>query len=93
MSEALSILEQADSAIADFLRVNAHNCEPKEFGRLHAKASMGLRLRHDSAVNERVSMDQKLRAINMIAKDPEMRERYIRATAPLMVPQLEARPK
>jgi hypothetical protein len=93
MSDVTTVLESADEAIRDFLKVDARNCKPEEFGRLHAKASIGLRVRHDQAVNERVAIDQKLKAINMIATKPELREQYIRATAPQMVPQLEARPK
>ena len=93
MSDAGSMLDGAEKSVRDFFRVDARNCEPKEFGRLHAKATLGRQVMHDLGVNDRVAIDQKLKAINMIATKPELREQYIRATAPQMVPQLEARPK
>lgn len=80
------ILAKADESIAAFLNTDARNCIPETFGRLYQKASIGLRIRHDEIVSSRIEVDQKLRAISMAFTDPKVREEYIRATSPKMLP-------
>jgi hypothetical protein len=40
-----------------------------------------------------IKRGQSLRAINMIAQKPEVKEQYIRATQPNMLPEIQSRPK
>jgi len=88
MSDGL--ITNANESIADFLKVDARNCKPDEFGRLYQKANIGLRIRHDEIVNTRIEVDQKLRAISMAFGDPKVREQYLRASAPKMLPEIKA---
>jgi len=80
------MLEKSDKAIMDFLDADARKCEAKEFGRLYQKANIALRVKHSYMVNDRIAIDQKLKMIGMAFTNPEIRERYIRATLPKMLP-------
>jgi hypothetical protein len=89
MSDELKMIEDANTAIADFLRVDARNVKDAEFGRLQAKANVGIKVRHDQKVEERENRNQVLRAISMAFNDPKIREQYIKASAPKMLPDLK----
>jgi hypothetical protein len=57
------------------------------------KFSMAQRFLSDRKKYGAIEKGQRLRAIGMAFSNPELRESYIRATQPEMLPQLENRPK
>jgi hypothetical protein len=89
MNDTSAILERAEEAVMDFLRVDARNVKAEEFGRLQAKANIGIKVRHDEKVEARENRNQVLRAISMAFNDPKIREQYIKASAPKMLPDLK----
>ena len=90
MSEnTATLLEQAEVSIRHFLNTDAKNIKPDEFGRLQAKANIGIKVRHDEKVEARENRNQVLRAISMAFNDPKVREQYRRASAPKVLPDLK----
>jgi hypothetical protein len=89
MSGTTNLLEQSEAAIQEFLRVDARNVKPDEFGRLQAKANIGIKVRHDEKVEARENRNQILRAISMAFNDSKVREQYLRASAPKLLPDIK----
>lgn len=84
-----NLFEQAQSVVGDFLKIDARNVKPEEFGRLQAKANVAIKVMHDEKVELRENRNQALRAISMAFADPKVREEYIRQTSPKMLPDLK----
>lgn len=69
----------------------------KEFNRdvfdaRERQVNVGHKLVREANVQERSRADQALRAIRMIAQTPELREQYVRASQPKLLPQIKGRP-
>jgi len=88
-----SLLEKANKAVEEFLDTDPRKCEPGEYGRIHQKANVGLRIRDDQFVNLRVDVDQKLRAIGLAFADPVVREGYARSALLKFLPDLQSKPE
>jgi len=82
-----NLFEKAQKAVEDFFHVDARNVKPEEFGRLQAKANVGIKVMHDEKVEMREARNQALRAISMAFTDPKVREEYIRQTSPKLLPE------
>jgi hypothetical protein len=84
-----NLFDKAQIAVEDFLKIDARNVKPEEFGRLQAKANVGIKVMHDEKVEMRETRNQALRAISMAFTDPKVREDYIRQTSPKLLPALD----
>lgn len=56
------------------------------------QVNVGFKLVREANVQERTIRDQTLRAIRIVAGTPELREEYIRASMPKLLPELRGRP-
>jgi hypothetical protein len=89
------IIELAESKALSFLQLDCKekSFNPGEFDYLMKQAIFGFRTKREIKLNERMEIDQTLRAIRMAFSEPKDREKYIRATAFKMIPDLQSRPK
>jgi len=88
------IMDLADQKALEFLQLNPREKEfnPGEFDYLMKQAIFGFRTKREIALNRRMEIDQRLRAVRMAIEKPEDRERYIRESAPKLLPELKKRP-
>ena len=89
------IIELAEEKALAFLKLDfkAEEFNPEESDFLMKQAIFGFRTKREIKLNERMEIDQTLRAIKMAFSKPEEREKYIRATTAKMIPDLQNRPK
>ena len=85
MQQAIEVL--ADQAVRDVLQFPLDEGFNKErFSAQATKANIGARYVRDKLTNERVMVGQAIRVAFAVVKDPEERKRWIKASAPKLIP-------
>jgi len=94
MDTQTEIMGLADQKVVEFLRIDVQGKEFNQdrFDNLERQANVGHKVKREVNVHQRTQQDQFLRVVRLIGTTPEMREQYIRASQPKMLPQLKARP-
>ena len=95
MGKEEEIIDLSDDRALAFLKADPGDAIAgrEEFEILMKQAIFGFRVKREIMLNKRMDIDQRLRAVKLAIATPEDRERYIRATAPSILPQLQDRPE
>ena len=93
MSEEIE--SQVEQLILDTLamKTQERGFSEKEFGLNERKFKMAQKFLSELKKYQSINRGQKLRAIQMAINDPVLREEYIRASQPALLPELQSRPK